>query len=203
MPAGQQRNQHVIDQLPVSDDHAAHLLADAIERAGELFWRHLAPLADGSSFRLFNSPTLQLSNWSFKLRQPLKVSPHKRPVLRRNVRALEGAVHAGHQRGGHCLRERPRGSGPAGADHLRGAHLTLTLDAADPLGRPLSLEARSGRAEPVVDAPRARGRAFTRALRRRGLRAWLRGDLSPTRTRRLLRLIRRGLTLFAGSPAPG
>src|SRR2546430_948161 len=152
---------------------------------------------------LSNSSTLQLSTSSFELRQPLKVSPHKRPVLRRNVRALEGAVHAGHQRGGHCLRERPRGSGPAGADHLRGAHLTLTLDAADPLGRPLSLEARSGRAEPVVDAPRARGRAFTRALRRRGLRAWLRGDLSPTRTRRLLRLIRRGLTLFAGSRARG
>src|SRR5207249_5546064 len=83
---------------------------------------------------LSNSSTLQLSNSSFELRQPLEVSPHKRPVLRRNVRALEGAVHAGHQRGGHGLRERPRGSGPAGADHLGGTHLALALDAADPLG---------------------------------------------------------------------
>jgi len=36
------------------------LLADAIESTPKLFWRHLAPLADGSSFQLFNSPTLQL-----------------------------------------------------------------------------------------------------------------------------------------------
>src|SRR5207244_2909715 len=44
---------------------------------------------------LSNSSTLQLSNSSFELRQPLEVSPHKRPVLRRNVRALEGAVPEG------------------------------------------------------------------------------------------------------------
>src|SRR5436309_14077395 len=91
---------------------------------------------------LSNSSTLQLSTPSVELRQPLEVSPPKRPVLRRNVRALEGAVHAGHQRGGHGLRERPRGSGPASADHLGGAHLALALDAVDPLGRPLSLQAR-------------------------------------------------------------
>src|SRR5438445_12472573 len=112
-------------------------------------------LSNSSTLQLSNSSTLQLSNSSFELRQPLEVSPHKRPVLRRNVRALEGAVHAGHQRGGHGLRERPRGPGPASADHLGGAHLALALDAVDPPGPPLSLQARSGRAEPVVDAPRA------------------------------------------------
>ena len=40
VPPGQQRDQHVIDQLLVTNDHAAHFPADPIERLGELFWCH-------------------------------------------------------------------------------------------------------------------------------------------------------------------
>src|SRR2546427_8322804 len=67
---------------------------------------------------LSNSSTLQLSNSSFELRQPLKVLEHEGPVLRRNVRTLQGAVHPRHQRGGHCLWLRPWASGPSGADNF-------------------------------------------------------------------------------------